>query len=62
MIKAEDKDIRDEFEKDFSQRYNVYFGASPTKVAYKDEEFFVTIEDKNGNQSVMQADALFVAT
>lgn len=58
MIKAEDKDIREVFEKDFSDRYNVHFGISPTKVEYKDNVFFVSLD----NWEIMQSDALFVAT
>ena len=37
MLKAEDKDIREQFEQNFSSRYNVHFGASPTRVEYRDE-------------------------
>jgi pyruvate/2-oxoglutarate dehydrogenase complex dihydrolipoamide dehydrogenase (E3) component len=62
MIKAEDTDIRDAFEKDFSERYNVHYGLSPTKVEYKDDTFYVTVSDKNGDTEVMESDALFVAT
>jgi len=45
MIKAEDKDVREVFEKDFSSRYNVHFGVSPIKVEYRDEVFFVTLNN-----------------
>ena len=58
MIKAEDKDIREVFERDFAERYNVHFWVSPTKVAYSKEVFSVTLD----NGEVMNADALFVAT
>jgi len=58
MIKAEDKDIREIFEKDFSQRYNVHFWVSPINVEYKDNTFFVTLD----TGEIMQSDALFVAT
>jgi dihydrolipoamide dehydrogenase len=62
MIKAEDKDIREQFEQNFSSRYSVHFGTSPTKVEYKENTFFVTVEDKEGHQSIMEADGLLVAT
>lgn len=62
MIKYEDKDIRDVFEKDFSQRYNVHFWISPTKVEYKDNRFLITTRDVQGNTSVMESDALLVAS
>lgn len=58
MIKAEDKDIREAFETDFSQRYNVHFWVSPVKVEYKEGTFFITLD----SGEVMQSDALFVAT
>ncbi|MDC0506199.1 dihydrolipoyl dehydrogenase [Candidatus Gracilibacteria bacterium] len=62
MIKAEDKDIREAFEKDFSNRYNVHFGISPSKVEYKNNTFYITIVDKEGSEEIMESDGLFVAT
>lgn len=62
MIKAEDKNIREKFEQDFSSRYKVHFGTSPTKVEYKENTFYVTVEDKDGKTQVMEADGLLVAT
>lgn len=62
MLKAEDKDMREQFEQNFSSRYNVHFGVSPTAVEYKDETFYVTTKNKEGKQEVMEADSLFVAT
>jgi pyruvate/2-oxoglutarate dehydrogenase complex dihydrolipoamide dehydrogenase (E3) component len=58
MIKAEDKDIRKEFEKDFAKRYNVHYGVSPVKVEHKGEVFYITLD----NGEVMQSDSLLVAT
>jgi len=58
MISSEDKDIREIFEKDFSQRYNVHFNVSPIKVAYNDWIFSVTLD----NWEIMKSDSLFVAT
>lgn len=62
MIKAEDKDVREEFERDFSKRYNVHFGVSPTKIEYRNETFFVHTMGESGKEKIMQSDALFVAT
>ncbi len=62
MIKAEDKDIRSAFEENFSERYNVHMGTSPTKVAYENGAFQVTVKNKEGEESVMTAESLFVAT
>lgn len=58
MIKAEDKDVREVFQEDFSKRYNVHFWVSPTQVEYRDEIFYVTLD----SGEVMESDALFVAT
>jgi pyruvate/2-oxoglutarate dehydrogenase complex dihydrolipoamide dehydrogenase (E3) component len=58
MIKAEDKDVREVFEKDFANRYSVHYGVSPIKVTHKDDTFYVTLD----NGEVMESDALFVAT
>ena len=58
MIKNEDKDIREAFQEDFAKRYNLHFGVSPTKVEYKNNTFFVTLD----TGEVMESDALFVAT
>ena len=62
MIKAEDMDIKKAFQKDFADRYNVHFGISPTKVEHKNNTFYVTVADKDGNEEIMESDALFVAT
>ena len=62
MLKAEDKDIRAAFQENFANRYNVHFGISPTKVEHRDGTFFVTVLDKQWNESIMESDALFVAT
>ena len=58
MIKAEDKDVREVFQEDFSKRYNVHFWVSPTQVEYRDETFYVTLD----SGELMESDALFVAT
>ena len=58
MIKAEDKDIREVFETDFAKRYNVHFWLSPIKISYKNDTFYITLN----NGEIMESDALFVAT
>ena len=62
MLKAEDKDIRAEFAKDFGKRYSLHYWVSPTKVAYKNETFYVSVSDKEWSESIMESDSLFVAT
>lgn len=62
ILKNEDKDIRAEFSRDFEKRYSVNYGLSPTKVAYSEGIFTVSLKDRDGNESTMISDALFVAT
>jgi mycothione reductase len=62
LLSHEDHEVIDAFEKDFSSRYNVHFSVVPQKVEYKDDGFSVEVLDKNNDVTVMQADALFVAT
>ncbi|MBT4936650.1 FAD-dependent oxidoreductase, partial [Candidatus Peregrinibacteria bacterium] len=62
MLRREDSDVVDAFEKDFSSRYNVHFDVSPTKVEYSEGQFRVTLTHKNKEESVMEADSLLVAT
>lgn len=62
MISAEDKDVRAAFTEDFSKRYNVHLKTFPTQVEYRDEIFYVTVTDEAGQESVMEADSLFVTT
>jgi dihydrolipoamide dehydrogenase len=62
MIRAEALDIRDKFEQDFCSRYKVRLDTDTKKISYVDETFFVTIADSDGNETVLEADALLVAT
>lgn len=62
MLKNEDKDIRAEFAEDFGNRYNLHYGVSPKSVNYENGIFSVVVSDKEWNESIMESDALFVAT
>lgn len=59
MLKAEDKDIRAEFERDFTAKHRVHMPAQMISVAY-DGEFTVTIE-ADGERKILKAEALLVA-
>ena len=61
MVKREDWQIMDEFERAFSKLYNVHLGTIPTKVNYKNGEFTVTVKDANAEASEIMADALLIA-
>ncbi len=62
MVHAEDKDIRTEFTKSFTERYNVLLGAQTKAVRYENETFFVTIVNEQGEEKTLEAESLFVAT
>ncbi len=62
MIKAEDKDVIDEFESEFSKQFPVHFGHRPVHVSYKNNEFTVITHDNLGHQTVFTAEKLLVAT
>ena len=61
MIKNEDHEVIDAFEKEFSKRFAVHFKSKPLSVNYENNTFTVDI-DSNGNRKQLQADALFIAT
>ncbi|MCA9398377.1 MAG: dihydrolipoyl dehydrogenase [Candidatus Omnitrophica bacterium] len=62
FLRGEDSDVAGEFTRVFSTKYNVYMGAVPSKIDYKDEMFTVTYTSENGEQYKIEADALLVAT
>lgn len=62
MIRNEDSDIKKAFQVDFSKRYHVHLEAEPTRVSYENGMFSVSVKNKEGNEEIMQADALLVAT
>lgn len=62
MIKAEDQEVIDLFEKRFSQEYPVIFGATPTHVSYENNTFTITYTLKNGDTKTIQSEALLLAT
>jgi mycothione reductase len=62
MVKAEDKDIMDAFEKDFSDQFPVHFGHSPTEVSYEGNEFTVKTINREGQETVFKAEKCLVAT
>lgn len=62
FLRAEDSEVAEEFSRVFSQKYNVHFGATPTKVEHANDEFTVTYQDRDGHDHKMTADALLVAT
>lgn len=58
MLKGEDHEVQEEFEKLFSEKHNVYFGRTISSVNYSLGEFHIT--DQDGE--VMRADALLMAS
>jgi mycothione reductase len=58
MLKGEDHEVQEEFEKLFSAKHNVYFGRTIAKVEYSFGTFKVT--DNNGE--VLEAEGLLMAS
>lgn len=58
MLRNEDHDVKGAFQQAFSERFPVYTGVTPDRVEYRNNEFTVALSDG----TVLQADALFVAT
>ncbi len=61
MLKGEDPEVRDEFEKVFGQRHHLYFGIQPNKIQYANGEFEVTYDDPDGKSHCIHCDQVFVA-
>jgi len=61
MVKKEDWQVVDEFERVFSKLYHVHLGTIPTKVRYANNQFTVTFKNNQGNESTLTCDALLVA-
>ncbi len=62
LVRREDFQVADEFQKVFSKLYNVHLGAVPIKVQYHNAMFTVTFKHQDGKTSQMMADSLLIAT
>lgn len=62
LVKKEDWQVAEEFQRVFSKLYLVHLGVIPIKVTYTGKQFTVIVRDKNGCDSSLTADALLVAT
>jgi dihydrolipoamide dehydrogenase len=62
MIKAEDRDIQVEFQENFTQRHTVHLHTETQSVAYEDGLFRVTVTHSDGEEALLEAEALLVAT
>lgn len=62
MLRAEDKEIREEFTKAFSNLYDVEMWITPTKVEYKNWEFIVYAKDKFSEEKIYKSEWLLVST
>ncbi|MFA5060138.1 MAG: dihydrolipoyl dehydrogenase [Candidatus Omnitrophota bacterium] len=61
LLRKEDGQVSDEFNKVFSTIYHVHLGAVPTKITHQGSVFTVFYRDNSGEKQI-QADALLVAT
>lgn len=62
LLRREDSQVAEEFQKVFSKLYNVHLGAVPIKVDYRNGMFTITFKHQNGSTSQMMADSLLIAT
>ena len=62
LLKGEDFEIREEFEKIFSQHHRVYLNTLPSEIAYNQGRFQVWYADEQGQRQCIQCDQVFVAT
>jgi len=62
LVKKEDWQVADEFERVFSKLYHVHLGTIPTQVRYMNNQFTVTFKNNQGNEFAITGDALLVAT
>jgi len=61
FLRREDRDIRQEFDRVFSTRHHVHRGVTPSLVTYSQNQFHITIKDKQGKEEVLEADAFLIA-
>ncbi len=62
LLRREDREIKDEFHRVFSQNNTLHEGFTAEKVEHDGSGFKVTIRDKSGADQILEADALLVAT
>ncbi len=62
LVRHEDWQVAEEFQRVFSKFYNVHLGIVPVKIQYQNNVFTVTYRQANGQELAMTADALLVAT
>ena len=62
MLKVEDFEIREEFEKVFSEQHQVYFNTLPGRIRHRDGRFEVFYEDWQRQSRMIECDQVLVAT
>lgn len=62
LIKFEDQQVIEEFERCFARRCHVHLHFLPTRVSHQNGIFTVHFKDGQGQEVVMESDALLVAT
>ncbi|MFT4553824.1 MAG: mycothione reductase [Chlamydiales bacterium] len=62
MLRAEDTEVRQEFERAFADQFPVHFGYRPQEVSYEGGEFSVLCTNDDGIKKEFIGDALLVAT
>lgn len=62
LLSAEDKDVRHVFEEHFTKNHNALLFTQIIDVRYENNMFLLRVKDKLGNQQVLHAEKLLVAT
>lgn len=61
LLKGEDSEVREEFEKVFSQNHRVYWNTLPSQVKHSQGRFEVFYQDAQGEEQSIPCDEVFVA-
>lgn len=62
LIRAEDHEVQEAFEKAFANRCNVHLKTATERVRYQDGVFTTDLRDEHGNPFSLESDELLVAT
>jgi dihydrolipoamide dehydrogenase len=62
FLRQEDREVAEQFSLIFGQSQTIHQGFSPVQVKYQKDEFTVICRDTAGQERVLRADALLVAT
>lgn len=62
LLGKEDSDIQEVFKQEFQQKVNIEFDTSASNISYENEQFTMSLDNKNGTKKNHKSDALLYAT